>query len=401
MKDLISLKLRPKKLDDIISQENLVGKDGIIRRLIESKKMFSMILYGNPGTGKTSLVWVIINELKWPYKILNATINNKKDFEEAIEEAKAQENYLLIIDEIHRMNKDKQDVLLPFIENGTITLIGMTTANPYHTINPAIRSRCQMFKLEPLTIDNVREGLIKVKETKIFPGLKINLWAIKRIADLSNGDIRFAYNLLEVAYTVNKNVTVDLIERICPHAISFQDSSDDGYYDTISALQKSIRGSDVNASLHYLARLIDSGDLEIIHRRLTVIAYEDIGLANPSIGPRVLSAIEASERLGLPEARIPLGEIVCEMALSPKSNSSHIALDEALEDVKRGNIGKVPDHIKTNSMDYKYPHNYPNNFVKQQYLPNELINKKYYTPSSKDLKCYKDTYENISRIQDI
>jgi putative ATPase len=292
---------------------------------------------------------------------------------------------VLIIDEIHRMNKDKQDLLLPYIENGTIILIGLTTSNPYHKINPAIRSRCQIFELHELSKEDIIDGLNKALPK--LDNIKIDKDAIDYVANLASGDMRFALNLLEVAYySSDKKITLEDIKKINNKPVFFHDKDGDGHYDVLSALQKSIRGSDVDASLHYLARLIEAEDLDSIYRRLSVIAYEDIGMANPGIGPRVMAAISAAELVGLPEARIPLGQIVVEMALSPKSNSSHLALDDAINDIRKGNTGNVPDNIKTSSPDYLYPHNYPNDWVKQNYMPKNLIGKKYYRPKNNKIE---------------
>lgn len=384
--EILADKLRPKKIDDIIGQDHLIGKGKILSNLVKNKKLFSMIFYGKPGIGKTSIANALVNELNIHYKFLNATVNNKSDFDSAIAEAKMYGDMVLIIDEIHRMNKDKQDLLLPYIENGTIILIGLTTSNPYHKINPAIRSRCQIFELHELTKDDIVKGLKKALED--FKDIKIDEETLDYIATLSSGDMRFALNLLEVAYySSDNNINIEEIKKINSKPVFFHDKDGDGHYDVLSALQKSIRGSDVDASLHYLARLIEAEDLDSIYRRLSVIAYEDIGMANPGIGPRVMAAIHASELVGLPEARIPLGQIVVEMALSPKSNSSHLALDAAINDIRRGNTGNVPDNIKTTSPDYLYPHNYPNDWVKQNYMPKNLIGKKYYIP--KDNKVEK------------
>ena len=389
--EILADKLRPKKLDDIIGQSHLIGDGKILTNLVKNKKLFSMILYGKPGIGKTSIANALVNELGLHYKFLNATINNKVDFDTAIMEAKMYGDMVLIIDEIHRMNKDKQDLLLPYIENGTIILIGLTTSNPYHKINPAIRSRCQIFELHELNNIDIKNGLKKA--LKNFEDIKIDENTLEYIANLSSGDMRFALNLLEVSYySGDKDITIETVKKINSKPVFFHDKDGDGHYDVISALQKSIRGSDVDAALHYLARLIEAEDLDIIYRRLSVIAYEDIGLANPGIGPRVMAAISASELVGLPEARIPLGEIVVEMALSPKSNSSHLALDAALNDIHKGNTGNVPDNIKTSSTTYLYPHDYPNDWVKQNYMPKNLIGKKYYIPKNNKVE------ENLNKL---
>ncbi len=378
----LALKLAPNSLKEVIGQKHLIGDNMILSNLVKNKKLFSMILYGKPGIGKTSIANAIINDLGVRHRFLNATINSKKDLDIVIEEAKMYDGIVLVMDEIHRLNKDKQDILLPCLESGLITLIGMTTSNPYHAINPAIRSRCQLFELKELETSDIIEGLKKAVKSPYLPNIKIDDETIKYIAKISGNDLRFAYNLLEISYYSTNDFKVDLnvVKKINSKPVFFADKDGDAYYDMLSAFQKSIRGSDVDASLHYLARLITIGDLDSIFRRMAVIAYEDIGLANPSIGPKVMAAIEAAKLVGLPEARIPLGTIVTEMALSPKSNTAHIALDEALSDIEKGNVGDVPKHLKNPSTTYKYPHDYKNAFVKQQYLPDKLKNKKYYLP---------------------
>ena len=398
----LALKLAPKSISDVIGQKHLVGDGKILSNLLKNKKLFSMILYGKPGIGKTSIANALICDLGVRHRFLNATTNSKKDLDVVIEEAKMYGEMVLVMDEIHRLHKDKQDVLLPQLESGLITLIGMTTSNPYHAINPAIRSRCQLFELKPLETDDIIEGLNKAIKHPDLEGIDIDDKSIKLIAKLSGNDLRYAYNLLEIAYysTDDKKVTEEKIRMINNKPVFFSDKDGDGHYNVLSGLQKSIRGSDVDAALHYLARLIAEGDLDSIYRRLSVIAYEDIGLANPAIGPRLDAAINASERVGLPEARIPLGTIVCEMALSPKSNTAHIALDLALEDIEKGNVGNIPNHIKPDSVDYKYPHDYKGAYVVQQYLPDKLKNKKYYTP--KDIgyeKTVKEIYDRLEKLK--
>lgn len=380
----LAIQLRPKKIEDIIGQQHLIGKNQILYNLVKNKKIFSMILYGKPGIGKTTIAEVICEELDLRYRKLNAVINTKKDFDIVIEEAKMYGNMIVVMDEIHRMNKDKQDLMLPYLENGLITLIGMTTSNPYHKINPAIRSRCQIFELKELEKKDIVEALNKCIKKDILKNIKIDEESINYIAKCSGGDLRYAYNLLELAYysTNDQIINLELLKKINNKPTSFYDNNEDGHYDVISAFQKSIRGSDVNAALYYLACLIEAEDLDIIYRRMSVIAYEDIGLANPNMGPRVDACINACERLGLPEARIPLAVMVIDLALSPKSNSAYTGLNLALQDIEKGNYYSVPNHIKTNSPDYKYPHDYPNNWVNQEYLPPKLKNRKYYIPKN-------------------
>ena len=398
----LALKLAPNSIREVIGQKHLLGEGKILANLIKNKKLFSMILYGKPGIGKTSIANAIVKDLDVRFRFLNAVINNKKDFDIVIEEAKMYGGMVLIMDEIHRLNKDKQDLLLPQLESGLITLIGMTTSNPYHRINPAIRSRCHLFELHELTTEDILEGLHRAIKHPDLEGIKIDEETLKYIANLAGNDLRYAYNLLELAFygTNDKKITISLIKSINTKPVFFHDKNEDGYYDVLSAFQKSIRGSDVDAAMHYLARLIEAGDLDSIYRRMSVIAYEDIGLANPSMGPKVMAAIEASELVGLPEARIPLGTVVCELALSPKSNTTHLALDKALEDIETGNCGNVPDHIKTTSQTYKYPHDYPNAYVPQQYLPDNIKHKKYYHPKSIGYEAtLKEIYNKLEKLK--
>ena len=405
MNKLLASKLAPNSVDEIIGQKHLLGDGKILRNLVDNKKLFSMILYGPPGIGKTSIATAIVKDLGVRYRFLNATINNKKDFDVVVEEAKMYDGIVLIMDEIHRLNKDKQDLLLPQLESGLITLIGMTTSNPFHAINPAIRSRCQLFELKELTKEDILDGLNRAIKHPDLKGIKIKDDCLDYIASLSGNDLRYAYNLLEVAFysSKDKKITMEHLKNIDNKPAFFHDKDGDGHYDVLSAFQKSIRGSDVDASLHYLARLIAAGDLDSIYRRMSVIAYEDIGLANPSIGPKVMAAIHAAELVGLPEARIPLGTIVTEMALSPKSNTAHVALDMALSDVETGRCGPIPDYLRGGgTSEYKYPHDYPNNYVVQQYLPDNLKNKKYYIPkpASKNERMLKEVRDRLDELKE-
>ena len=399
----LAIKLRPKKLSDIVGQKHLVGEGKIISNMIKNKKLFSMILYGDPGIGKTSIANAIANELGENYRFLNATVNKKSDFDVVVEEAKMYGGMILIMDEIHRLNKDKQDLLLPCLESGLITLIGMTTANVFHSINPAIRSRCQLFELKKLTEEEIEEGITKATKSEYLKDIKIDNKTIKYLATLARHDLRYAYNLLEVAYYYNENheINIDTIKNINSTPVIDGDKNEDGYYDLLSGLQKSIRGSDVNAALHYLARLITLEDLESITRRLAVIAYEDIGLANPNLGPIVESGINLSLRVGFPEASIILSNIVIQMALSPKSNTAYLAINNAIEEIKLKDCGNIPKYLKSPFNGYLYPHDYKNTIVKQTYLPDKIKDSKYFKPkdSSKYEKSLKDIYEKIEKLK--
>lgn len=401
MKQPLAYRMRPKKLEDIIGQNHLVSEGKIIHRMVKAKHLSSMILYGPPGTGKTSIATAIAGSTSTAFRKLNAVVNNKKDMEIVVEEAKMSGKVILILDEVHRLDKAKQDFLLPYLENGMIILIGATTSNPYHAINPAIRSRCQIFELHSLEEEDIKQALLRaindqeygLGNQKVF----VSDDALLHLSGSCGGDVRSALNALELAVLsteMNENGVIEIdvsIAEECLQKKSFvHDKDGDAHYDVISAFQKSIRGSDVNAALHYLGRLIEAGDLVSINRRLLVIAYEDIGLANPQAGQRTLAAIESSERLGFPEARIPLANAVIELCLSPKSNSAYSALDSAVADIRAGKIGDVPNHLKDahyqgakalgRGIEYLYPHNFDNGWVKQQYLPDRLKNKVYYQP---------------------
>ncbi len=400
MSDLLAVSMRPQSLSDIIGQKHLIGENKIISNLVKNRKLFSMILYGHPGIGKTSMALAIIKELDANYRMLNAVINNKKDFDIVVEEAKMYDGLILVMDEIHRLNKDKQDLLLPYLESGLITLIGMTTANPYHSINPAIRSRCQIFELKDLTNADIKYAINKVLEQKKLPDIKIDDKSIDYIVNMSGSDLRYAYNLLEICYYANDEhkIDEDVIKMIAGRPNIIHDKNGDGYYDLLSGFQKSIRGSDVHASVYYLGRLIEGGDIEAVCRRLSVIVYEDIGLANPGMGPKVDAAINAALRLGLPEARIPLSCVVIEMALSPKSNSAEMTINKVIADIESFDTGNVPYHLHNPSKTYLYPHDYPNSYVKQQYLPDKIKSRKYYIPKdNKNEKMLKEVMERLEK----
>ncbi|MEM0595726.1 replication-associated recombination protein A [Staphylococcus lugdunensis] len=398
----LASRMRPKNIDEIISQQHLVGPRGIIRRMVETKRLSSMIFYGPPGIGKTSIAKAISGSTAYKFRQLNAVTNTKKDMQLVVEEAKMSGQVILLLDEIHRLDKAKQDFLLPHLENGKIVLIGATTSNPYHAINPAIRSRAQIFELYPLNEEDIKVALIRAIEDD-SRGLAsyhphIDEDAIEYFSTQSQGDVRSALNALELAVLSadedngERHVTLTDAQDCLQKGAFVSDKDGDMHYDVMSAFQKSIRGSDVNAALHYLARLIAAGDLPTIVRRLLVISYEDIGLASPGAGQRTLAAIQAAERLGFPEARIPLSQAVIELCLSPKSNSAITAVDSALSDINAGNIGQIPDYLKDGhysgakklgrAIGYKYPHNYDNGYVAQQYLPDKLKNREYYTPKT-------------------
>ena len=379
--------LRPTKIDDIYGQLHLVGPNGVIRKMIANNQLQSMIFYGNPGIGKTTLALCICNELNIPYEQFNASNDNKARLKEIIDKALEYDRFVLIVDEIHRMKRDIQDYLLGFVEKGDVILIGLTTINPYHSVNPAVRSRTIIYKLNDLSNEDLGRLLVDSLK-KIDSDLQITDEAKEYIIQMANGEVRYILNILEALTNTSNNKLIDLhlAKQIIQKPSINIDKNTDNYFDTLSGLQKSIRGSDVDASIHYLAKLLVMDDLPSLVRRLQVIAYEDIGLANPSIGPRVRAACEAALDLGMPEARIPLASVVCDMALSPKSNSTILAIDAALADIEAGKSGNLPLHLKNQySFDpsqgkYKYPHDFPGHWVDQQYLPDAIKDASYYHP---------------------
>ncbi|RHH70079.1 MULTISPECIES: replication-associated recombination protein A [Vagococcus] len=397
----LAYRMRPKTIDDVVGQTHLIGEGKIIRRMVDAKQLSSMILYGPPGTGKTSIASAIAGSTHYAFRMLNAATDSKKDLQIVVEEAKMSGTLILLLDEVHRLDKPKQDFLLPHLENGRVILIGATTENPYISINPAIRSRTQIFEVKPLNEEDIKQAIERaLADSQDGLGdldVTVTDEAMIHLTRATNGDLRSALNGLELAVKSTKPdtngkiiITLDIIEECVQRKSLTHDKDGDAHYDVISAFQKSIRGSDVDAALHYMARLVEAGDMMSICRRLMVIAYEDIGLANPGACARTVSAVQAAEKLGFPEARIPLANAVIDLCLSPKSNSSIVAIDNALSDIRQGNTGDVPDYLKDShyngaeklnrGVDYKYPHSFDNHWVKQQYLPNKIKNASYYEP---------------------
>lgn len=424
----LAYRMRPKNLEEVVGQQHLIGPGKIIRRMVEAHLLSSMILYGPPGIGKTSIASAIAGSTKYAFRKLNAATDGKKELQQVAEEGKLSGTVILLLDEIHRLDKTKQDFLLPLLESGKIILIGATTENPYISISPAIRSRCQIFELKPLSEQDAAKA-IKRALTDEENGLgkwhaQLTDDAEKLLIEKGNGDLRATLNGLELAVLSTKEelkekgenndqlviTQEEMAQSIQTKSQNF-DQNGDGHYDLVSAFQKSIRGSDTDAALHYLARLIESGDLISICRRLTVIAYEDIGLANPAACQRAFSAIEAAKTLGFPEARIPLANAVIELALSPKSNSAISAIDSALSDVKTKNTGSIPANLKDahyqgahklgHGNNYLYPHDYPNDWLAQQYLPNKLQGTSYFKAkgNSKVEKAYLNQYQVLRKMQ--
>lgn len=422
MQEPLAYRMRPKSIDEVLGQEHLVGEGKIIRRMVDAGRLSSMILYGPPGTGKTSIASAIAGTTKLAFRMLNAATDSKKDLEVVVEEAKMSGSVILLLDEIHRLNKVKQDFLLPHLENGRVILIGATTENPYISINPAIRSRTQIFQVEPLKSEDIKLGIERaLKEPKRGLGdydVEIADDILNHFSHVTNGDIRSALNALELAVLSTQPnddgkivITQEIAEECLQHKRLVHDKDGDAHYDTISALQKSIRGSDVNAAVYYLAVLLEAGELQIACRRLLIIAYEDIGLGNPAATQRTVAAVQAAEKVGLPEAQIPLAFAAVDLALSPKSNTTYQALNAAMGDVRAGNTGAIPDHLRDahysganklgHGIGYKYPHDYPNHYVPQQYLPDELKNREYFVadPTGKYEAALQQIYQQLRNQQ--
>lgn len=390
----LASKMRPKTLKDVFGQDHLLSETGVLTKMLEKKKWLSFILYGPPGTGKTTIAKLFAESSGLDTYLFNASTDNKAKLKDILDMT-AYHDVLIIVDEIHRMKTDIQDYLLPFLENGKAIMIGLTTLNPYQSINIAIRSRCHLYEIKSLEDSDIEKALIKGLSF-LDADIKLSKDAISAIIRSSNHEIRSALNLLESATLVlddGQTLTTNIVRRLAGKPQLSLDDHEDHYYEMLSALQKSIRGSDVDASLHYLARLITLGDLEVIIRRLVIIAYEDIGLANPTMGQKVLAAAQAAKMTGLPEARIPLATLIVDMALSPKSNTAHIALDQAISDFQAGKTGDIPRHIdnkylKTHPDAYHYPHNDPGSVNSEQYLPLNIMDVTYYQPKNESV------YEN-------
>lgn len=417
----LAYRMRPRVLEEVAGQKHLVGEGKIIYRMVKARQLSSMILFGPPGVGKTSIASAIAGSTDYAFRMLNAVTNNKKDMEIVVEEAKMSGKVILLLDEVHRLDKAKQDFLLPYLENGMIVLIGATTGNPYHVINPAIRSRCQIFELKPLQPEDIKEVLQRaLADTERGLGkfqVEVTDDALEFLANATNGDLRSALNGLELAVLSTEpsddgiiHINVEIAGECIQKKGFSHDRDGDAHYDVLSGFQKSIRGSDVNAALHYLGRLIVAGDLPSIVRRLLVIAYEDVGLANPQAAARTVAAVTTAEKIGFPEARIPLANAVIDLCLSPKSNSAIMAIDAAIADIENGRSGEVPDHLKDahylgakklgRGIDYKYPHDYESGWVKQQYLPDLIAGKKYYQPkkTGKYESALAQVYEKINDL---
>lgn len=400
----LAFRMRPRNLNEVVGQQHIIGKDTALYKMIENGHVPSMLLYGEPGIGKTSIANAIAGSSKLPFFSLNATHAGKKDVEQIVSEARLVGKVILFLDEIHRFNKLQQDTLLPHVENGSIVLIGATTENPFHDVNPAIRSRCgEILQLKRLSQDDIAQlitNALKDEERGLGKiDIVISEEQIQKIALASNGDARKALTLLESIYYASDEVDEQtivqdhIVEHLSERIGVYGDKGGSHFYNLLSALQKSVRGSDTNAAIYYLAHLLENGDLIAVCRRLLVMAYEDIGLANSAVGAHVYAATEAAKTLGLPEARIPLANAVIEMCLSPKSNSAYSALDAAISAIHEGKTGGIPLHLrdghyagakKLGHVGYKYPHDYPlgtfGGWVDQQYLPDNVANEEFYKP---------------------
>ena len=403
----LASRLRPKTLDQVVGQEHIIGKDKLLYRAIKADKLSSIIFYGPPGTGKTTLAKVIANTTSADFMQLNATVAGKKDMEDVV--AKAKQNMamsgrktILFVDEIHRFNKGQQDYLLPFVEDGTVVLIGATTENPYFEVNSALISRSIVFELHPLSVENIKTLILRAVNDKtdgmgIYNGV-IDDDAVMFLAEISNGDARTALNAVELGILTTDpaqdgkiHITLEVAQQCVQKRALKYDKSGDNHYDTISAFIKSMRGSDPDAAVYYLSRMLYAGEsVDFIARRIMICAAEDVGMANPQALVVANAAAQAVHQVGMPEAQIILSEAVIYVASSPKSNSACNAIFAANEVVRSTVTAKVPAHLQDahykgsaklgHGIGYKYAHDYPNHYVKQQYLPDGLEDSRFYEP---------------------
>lgn len=382
----LAYRIRPQEFNDIVGQDHLVGENGVITKMLNKNTLFSFILYGPAGCGKTSIAEIIASKYPLSSFSFNASCDTKDKLKEIANAAKYYQNTICIIDEIHRLKKDVQDFLLPFLESGALTLIGLTTENPYRAINPAIRSRCHIYRMNEIKKEDIIKLLQKtIIEENLHP---LTNDILEYIAIASSCEVRTSLNMLEITNMLDEaDLNLENVKNIIGKKAFLIDEKGENYYDVASAMIKSIRGSDPDAALHYLARLLKTEDLQFICRRLLCSAYEDIALGNPNVGPRVYAATQAALSLGLPEARLPLAYAVVDLATSPKSNSTYKAINQAIEDLDTLESMSIPPHIlnkelKSGKYEYKYPHDYDNGYVKQQYMPDELLGKTYYEPKN-------------------
>ena len=420
----LASRLRPSTLDEVVGQQHIIGKDKLLYRAIKADKISSIIFYGPPGTGKTTLAKVIANTTSAEFKQINATVAGKKDMEDVITAAKNNmgmygKKTILFVDEIHRFNKGQQDYLLPYVEDGTIILIGATTENPYFEVNGALISRSVIFELKPLSKEDIktlinRAVYDKDKGMGAF-NAHIDEDALEFLADISNGDARNALNAVELGILTTKAsadgiiyITLEIAQECIQKRVIKYDKTGDNHYDTVSAFIKSMRGSDPDAAVYYLARMLYAGeDVKFIARRMMICASEDIGNADPQALQVAVSAAQAVERIGMPEARIILAQAVIYIATAPKSNAAIMAIDKAMETVKDQTTAPVPSHLQDahyksagklgHGIGYKYSHDYPNHYVRQQYLPDTLVGTQFYEPT--DMGYEKNIKEHMRRIQ--
>ena len=415
-------RMRPENLDEVVGQEHIIGKDKLLYRAIQADKLSSIIFYGPPGTGKTTLAKVIAQTTQANFVQMNATTSGKKEMQEAVKEAKEalgmfQKKTILFIDEIHRFNKAQQDFLLPFVEDGTIILIGATTENPYFEVNQALISRSNVFELKSLEAEDIKKLLVRaVTDDEKGMGIyqaKVTDEALDFLADMAEGDARSALNAIELGILTtepgeNGQIVIDIgvAQECIQKRVMRYDKGGDNHYDIISAFIKSMRGSDPDAAVYYLARMIDAGEsVTFISRRIMICASEDVGNADPQALQVAVAASLAVERVGLPEARIILAQAVTYVAGAPKSNAAYMAVNQALEAVRKRKNGMVPNHLRDASykgasklgrgIGYRYAHDYPGHYVKQQYLPDELMGTIFYEPTEngyeKNIRKYLDS----------